>query len=392
MTMRQQRRRGILTLIACLGLLASPVGQGQQAPPFGEEILKPVRDRFAPDRRVAVFDVTLERKDRAVVAKGNVGRPEAKEAVLAAVRAAGYTLVDQVAVLPDPALGPRTLGLVTVSVASMRSRASHFADFVTEAITGFPVRVLKRDGGWVYVQTLPDNYLGWLQTGHIALVSPEEAAAWDGAPRLVVTAHFALVRQRAAVEGAPVCDLAMGAILKRTGSEGAWQAVELPDGRKGFVDNSAVEDLASWKASRKPTPEAIEKTAALFMGVPYLWGGTSPRGFDCSGFSKTVFRLNGIELDRDADQQGLQGETVPLDPGFTQVKKGDLLFFGTPATGDKPERITHIAISLGGKEFIHATPGMVKRNSFDPASPIYSESLLTRLVKVRRILKAGGTA
>jgi len=159
----------------------------------------------------------------------------------------------------------------------------------------------------------------------------------------------------------------------------------LPDGRRGFVRASEVQDYAAWKTSRTAAPDAIERTARRFMGVPYLWGGTSAKGFDCSGFVKTVLRLNGIEMPRDTDQQALEGTPVTLDAGFTQLKKGDLLYFRPAGTVSGPERITHVAIYVGNMEFIHAS-GLVWRNSLDPASPIYSESLLKRLVRARRVL------
>jgi cell wall-associated NlpC family hydrolase len=96
-------------------------------------------------------------------------------------------------------------------------------------------------------------------------------------------------------------------------------------------------------------------------------------------------RMHGIEMARDTDQQALEGAAVALDPGFTQLRKGDLLYFRPTASADGPERITHVGIYVGNMEFIHAS-GLVRRNSFDPASPIYSENLLKRLARVRRVL------
>jgi cell wall-associated NlpC family hydrolase len=100
-----------------------------------------------------------------------------------------------------------------------------------------------------------------------------------------------------------------------------------------------------------------------------------------------VFRLNGLELSRDADQQALMGEAI--DPGqeFDNLKKGDLLFFGRKVTADKAERITHVGIYLEKREFIHAPGGSgVKLNSFDSSAPNYSESLRKSFVRARRLI------
>jgi cell wall-associated NlpC family hydrolase len=219
-----------------------------------------------------------------------------------------------------------------------------------------------------------------METDHLAFVTRDQAQAFSKSPRAIVTAMFSFVRERAAADAAPVSDLVIGDVMAVTGQANGWLAVQLPDGRKGFVPRADAADYQAWKGSRAITPETIEKTARRFMGVPYLWGGTSAKGFDCSGFVKTVFRLNGYEPPRDADQQSNEGAPVATENDLAELRKGDVLFFG-PRPGIT--RITHTGIYLGGKLFIHCA-GMVKVNSFDPASPIYSDSLLKRLVKARR--------
>jgi hypothetical protein len=99
----------------------------------------------------------------------------------------------------------------------------------------------------------------------------------------------------------------------------------------------SAEGYAAWKQARQPTAECIESTAWQFIGRPYLWGGNSPKGLDCSGFTKTVCFLNGLALQRDSSKQAGQGAPVPLDADLSQLKKGDLLFFGRRPRDGEPD-------------------------------------------------------
>ena len=103
-------------------------------------------------------------------------------------------------------------------------------------------------------------------------------------------------------------------------------------------------------ANRYPTAADYLKTAQAFIGVPYLWGGTTALGLDCSGFVQQVYRLNGLALPRDADQQAVLGRRVE------KARAGDLMFFGA-------ERVTHVALATSATEFIHASMdgGVVER-------------------------------
>ncbi len=377
-SIRRQAALAIFVLAATAG--AAVVGRSSQ-PAAAADIVSRVKGQFAPDARIAVFTVQAEVKENAIDLVGDVEQAAAKEALLKAFRDAGFAnVVDRISVLPDAAMAARPLGVVTVSVAVMRTKPSHASELGNQLIMGMVVKMLKSESGWYFVQSLDDRYLGWMEPGHLALMTKDQADAVARGPRAVVTSLFAFVRERPSPEGAPVCDLVAGNVLATTGRSAGWVAVQLPDGRTGFVADADATDYQAWKASRRVTPEAIEQTARRFMGVPYLWGGTSAKGFDCSGYLKTVFRLNGLELQRDTDQQANEGAAVPTGDDFAEVRKGDVLFFG-PRAG--VTRITHTGIYLGGKLFIHCA-GMVKLNSLDPSSPVYSENLLKRLVKVRR--------
>jgi cell wall-associated NlpC family hydrolase len=109
---------------------------------------------------------------------------------------------------------------------------------------------------------------------------------------------------------------------------------------------------------------------------------------DCSGFTKTVFFLNGVLLPRDASQQALVGEPVQLLEDRTGLKTGDLVFFGRRATAERGERVTHVGIYLDDDKFIHEG-GDVRINSFNPKDENYSEFRASTLLSARRVIGVG---
>lgn len=344
-----------------------------------------VRKHFAPDRRVAVFDVQWSMSGESVVVRGEVDALAAKDSVLSLSRSyfpAGT--IDSILVLPDPALGSKNFGIVVLSVGNLRGRPGEAEELVTQVTMGQVVKVLKRGRGYFLVQSY-DGYLGWLDSDAFHASDQSGVDAWAAAPKVILTSYFEMVRERPAPSGQPVCDAVIGSIFQAKPRKRGWVEVLLADGRKGFLPATSVQDYAAWQSSRNLTGTNVERTARMFVGVPYLWGGTSSKGMDCSGFTKTVFRLNGHELGRDASQQVLNGNDIDAGKDFENLSAGDLLFFGRKAENGRPERITHVAIYLKDKRFIHSS-GRVRFNSFDPASPEYDEFNLKRFVRARRII------
>ena len=350
-----------------------------------QDALKPVKEKFAPDKRTAVFEVSFARQGGSLVVKGEMDNPAAKAEALSVLQTVySGELVDSILILPDTRLGEKNFGIVILSVGNVRSKPGNAEELSTQVLMGMAVKILKREGGYYYIQS-SDQYLGWLDDDALHPVTRAQVDAWAAASKVIATGLFGMVREKPDVNSLPVCDLVAGGMLKQTGSEGAWVAVELADGRKGFVERTSVEDYSAWKSSRKLNGESVESSAKTLIGIPYLWGGTSVKGMDCSGFTKTAFRMNGMELHRDANQQALMGEDISPGENFQNLRKGDLLFFGRKSAPGKPERISHVAIYLENRGFIHSS-GRVRFGSFDPSSALYDESNLKRFVRARRII------
>ncbi len=213
-------------------------------------------------------------------------------------------------------------------------------DRVTQLLLGAEVEALGQthDGEWALVQG-DDAYRGWAETRWLAPLAADEFA--------LVGVPFADVRGEESLSSPLLVRLSIGSrvTVRERGAE--LTQIVLPNGPPGFVASSALAPLPTF------APDALAAAAAgyaaWFLGTPYIWGGSSAFGLDCSGMAQLCYRLAGIVLRRDADIQR-------DDPRFVAVEKdalapGDLIFFG------ENERITHVALQLDATHFIHATGG-----------------------------------
>jgi gamma-D-glutamyl-L-lysine dipeptidyl-peptidase len=312
-----------------------------------EEIIDSARREWAPDQRTAVFDVSVVNDNGVLRVVGEVDGDGVRDALLGRLAETGREdFVDELTVLPAADLAVQSPGVVRNSVGNLRKEPQHTAELVSQVLMGMELRLLKREGSWILVQG-PDRYLGWIERSSLLPAGVDQQAWKATAGRLIYLGETGRVRSGPDVESEPISDLVMDCVLGGTVASSAWTEVVLPDGSRGFVESARVVDLEEWTRTTRPTAQGLESTARSFIGVPYLWGGTSAKGFDCSGFTQLVFRMNGVPLQRDSSQQAHQGEPVDSGPDFAGLRPGDLLFFGRRESDETSERVTHVGIYNG---------------------------------------------
>ncbi len=282
----------------------------------------------------------------------------------------------------EPGATP-AFGLVNLSAANFRSQPAQSAELATQASFGTPVKIIEAGGQWLQVE-LPDGYQAWVDRPSVALLSPDMMERWQSAPRIVVTSmtetHAIADTLAGYVPDNIVTDLVLGSILEGDAPEpGArFTAVSLPDGRAGFVDASKVEPFDQW-VTTVYNPQAILSAAYALMGVPYLWGGTTTKGVDCSGLVKTAFLASALILPRNASDQAKCGIAVDFTTPHL-LQPADLLFF-SPEDEPESDRITHVGIYDGAGLYVHSS-GRVRVNSFDPGSVRYLPRPVKRAVRI----------
>lgn len=372
-----------LFLLIPLWGVASEVGD-RTVPAEVAQLSDSLKHKFAPDKRVALFDVDYSFSGKRVMLRGVTTSAEAKAALLNGLTQKGYNVMDCLQILPDEEdLGGKTYGIINVSVSNLRVDPDFSSEMMTQGLMGMPVRLLQRDG-WYRIQT-PDNYIAWIHRVGVHPVTREELAAWNNAEKIVVTSHYGFVYSQPDRDSQTVSDVVAGNRLRWDGTKGAFYKVTYPDGREGYISKSISMPEKKWRAALKQDAAAIIRTAHTLMGVPYLWAGTSSKGVDCSGFMRTILFMHDIIIPRDASQQAYVGEHIDIAPDFSNLQPGDLIFFGRKATPERKERVVHVGMYIGGKRFIHSQ-GDVHVSSFDPADELFDEYNLGRLLFAARIL------
>ena len=354
-----------------------------------QKIISNIEHTYAPDNRTVLFNISYKQTFGTKVSlSGETSSEIAKTELLNDLQKNQYKYIDSIVVLPEKKLGDKIYGLIDVSVASLRTKPEQAAELATQALLGSRVKILKELRSWDLVQT-PDKYIAWMESGNLEKLNKSQLNNWDSSKRIIYTKEYGTCFSKEDVHSIPVSDLVAGNLFKEINRDNNFVKVEFPDKRIGYIPDNECEDFNSWLNTRHINAENIISTAKKLMGTPYLWGGTSTKLMDCSGFTRTVFFLNGILLPRDASQQVNVGLAVDTKNGFSNLKPGDLLFFGEKATAKTKEKVSHVAIYLGNEEFIHESE-MVRVNSFDVNRKNFSLDRLTQFIRAKRIIDSVG--
>ena len=256
----------------------------------------------------------------------------------------------------SPLFAANGMQIVVVPVANMFSKPTDQSDVVSQAIYGSNVTLLAAQGEWSRIQTA-DHYKGWVRSRHLRLVQNGGGYATAGQVVQVQSLFANIYREPDITRHQPVITIPFESRLEviseqdAAGSKPAtgkalpegWLRVRLPDKRDEWIQAGDVNPDPKLLS----IPESIE-LAKRFLGFPYLWGGSSSFGFDCSGFTQMLVRARGKIMPRDADKQAAWTGLSAVER--KDLQPGDLLFFGSSVRD-----ITHTGMYIGDGQFIHDT-------------------------------------
>ncbi len=269
----------------------------------------------------------------------------------AGARIAVWTWLAALAWTPAPAVGLARQAVVLGAVENMYSAPDPDKDVVSQALLGQVVGVLETRDGFARIET-PDHYTGWVPARAVFEYADGTAARYaaKGTVAEVTSLMANLYRAPDVTTARPKAQAPLGARLEVTrpaeDPQKRWLTVRLPGGEPAYVQSGDVRVVDAEAARTRGSEADLVATARRFAGVPYLWGGMSAHGVDCSGLTSRVYAAHGVELRRDADMQFDDPRARPVERA--DLRPGDLVFFGQ-------KKITHVGMYVGDGRFINAT-------------------------------------
>jgi uncharacterized protein YgiM (DUF1202 family) len=366
------------TLLLILSILI--LSCGDKSEQINKEISNFIKSENI-DKSTIVFNIRCLKTEDGYKLEGIINSQELKDKLSSSLVKLNTKITDETSVVPTKELEDKIWGVVDISVANIRLNPGLGQEMASQTTLGTVVKILTTKKDWYLIQT-PDNYLGWVHPKAIVRMTKTEVDQYLMKDKLIVTSRIAFAYKSAKFKEV-VTDIIDGNILELTSKVKNNYEIKLPSGEIAFVKKQDVMPFKEWQDSRILTQDAVVNTAKEFMGIHYLWGGTSIKGLDCSGFVKTVYYKHGLILQRDASQQNLYGKDIDISK-IENLNKGDLLFFGRIRNNQK--RITHVGMYIGDSEYIHCASSRVRINSFDTTRDNYNEDLKSRFFFAKTIL------
>jgi len=342
-----------------------------------------VQKELLPDRRDAIFEVNVRQKKDKYMLLGQTDKLSLKKALINKLQEKNIPFIDSIRLLPLEKYKNQT-GVTRLSTANLRAQPKHAAELVTQTLMGMPLQILDTKNGFYRVKT-PEGYYAWIDSAGIDIMDKTAYNNWIEQDKIITTSLFGSIYSQADNTSLPVSDFVINDIFGILSEEKGYAHIQYPDGRTGYISDKDYILLNEFIGTTRhyTTGYDVVNYARHYLGIPYLWGGTSSKGLDCSGFSKTVYAQMGYLLPRDASQQAQIGKTIEITDDYSQLLPGDLLFFGRIVNGKK--KITHVAIHIDKGRIIHAT-GEVKIESLNPVDKDYNPARKRSLLLAKRII------
>ena len=271
------------------------------------------------------------------------------------------------------------VGKITGNYVNVRSQGSLSGTVITQLQRDDIVTVIDKSNGWYKVK-LSDGREGWVYGEYLVVRSSNNVSRGDTETTVgIVTGNYVNVRSKGSLSGSVLTQLSKGTQVEVLDRQNGWYKIKLSNGQEGWIYGEYLSVRNSSSVSRgdveRNLADKLINFAKSFLGTRYVYGGSSPKGFDCSGFVSYVFSNFGFSLPRTADEQANVGDTVTRD----SLEKGDLVFFKTLGSSI----INHVGIYIGDGQFIHASSGAGKVI----ISPLNEGYYLSHYVKAKRVIK-----
>ena len=336
-----------------------------------------LNDKYAPDARVAVWNIDVNDKKIPIELVGETNLNDAKNELIEYLKSEDISFEDNIILLPNHDF---KYGIINNSVANLRKNPLHSSELVSQTILGTGVSILKKEGEWYLIQT-PDKYISWIDHGGIVPMSKEKYNNYFASDVGVFTRPYGFSYETKK-KNRVVSDLVLGSALKIVEVGSKHTKYKYPDGRIAWIENGLMNSISSIRGMNYSIQNLLENAHSL-IGVPYLWGGTSSKGFDCSGYTKSVYLMNGYILPRDASQQIKEGILVDDSRNWNLLETGDLMFFGYYK--DDKLRIDHVSIWLGDGYFIQSSKN-VRISSVYSDNSNFDDYHMAKYIESRRII------